>query len=157
MSERIVRDGWVVLAEDNWIVVQVGRPDACGHCAASGACAAFSGGAKTHRARARNLCRAAVGQHVRLEMEAGPLLAAAFLVYFLPALGMLAAAFAGHELAQRFFSVSPDAGAVAGAVLALVVSALLLVWRGRLRRKDEILLAAVEILDDAPPGCTGDF
>ncbi len=150
MSERIVRDGWVVSAGDGWVEVQVGRPDACGHCAASGACTAFSGSVRTHRARARNLCRASVGQRVRLEMEAGPLLAAAFVVYFLPSVAMLGAALAGYELAPRF-SLPPDAGAAAGALLALALAALFLFLRGRRQREGEPALAAVEILDDAAP------
>lgn len=149
MSERIVRDGWVISTEGEWLVVQVGRPDACGHCAASGVCTAFSNGAHIHQARARNLCCATPGQHVRLEMDAGPLLITAFFVYFFPALTMLVLAVVGHQLAPQM-AWSSDVAAAMGALIALVLWALVLVVYKR-RQPNHPLLRAVEVLDDTAP------
>ncbi len=144
MSETVVREGLVTAVQADVAVVTVGRPDACGHCAVGHACSNLGGGRK-HVARARNLCGASPGQRVRLEMEAGALIGAAFFVYFLPSLGILLFAWAGHHLGPSW-GMSPDGGAMIGAVLALGAAVTVaLVHRHRTRECPPVF-AAVEIL-----------
>ncbi len=157
MNERVVREGTVLAVEGDIARVVVGRPDACGHCAASNACHTFSGG-RRHEARARNLCGAVPGQRVRLEMDAASLLGAAFLVYFLPSLGILLFTWAGHSLGPGL-GLSEDAGGLSGAVLSLALAGAFLFLHGRGRRSHPPAFSATEILPDSPqedacPGST---
>jgi positive regulator of sigma E activity len=159
MNERVVREGTVLTVDGDIARVVVGRPDACGHCAASNACHTFSGG-RTHEARARNLCGAVPGQRVRLEMDAASLLGAAFLVYFLPSLGILLCSWAGHVFGPHL-GLSRNAGGVTGAALALAATALFLFIHSRLHRNHPPAFDATEVLPDAPqeapcPGSTRD-
>ena len=151
MEERVVREGVVTAVDGEVLKIAVGRPDACGHCAAKNACSTFSG-KRTHLARARNLCGAAVGQRVKLEMAAASLLTAAFFVYFLPSLALLLCAWAGSTWGHKL-GLSPDAGAVTGAVVALVVAALSLFIHHRLRPDRPPAFCATEILEDAGVSC----
>jgi len=155
MSETVVREGTVLFVDGDVLRVVVGRPDACGHCAAANACHTFSGG-RRHEARARNECAAAAGQRVRLEMDAAPLLRAAFLVYFLPSLGILLLAWAGHALGPGL-GLSENGGAVSGAALALAAAAVFLLIHGRRHRHSPPVFRATEILPDRPeaPPCPG--
>jgi positive regulator of sigma E activity len=148
MSETVVRQGTVLSIDGDVLRVVVGRPDACGHCAAANACHTFSGG-RRHEARARNECGAAPGQRVRLEMDAASLLGAAFLVYFLPSLGILLLALAGHNLGPAW-GVSANAGAVTGAALALGAAGLFLLLHGRRNRDRPPAFRATEILPPLP-------
>ncbi len=148
MNERVVREGTVLSVEGDLARVIVGRPDACGHCAAANACHTFSGG-RTHEARARNLCGAVEGQRVRLEMDASSLLGAAFLVYFLPSLAILLFTWAGHALGPAL-GASANAGGVAGAALALVSAAVFLFLHSRSHKNRPPAFSATEILPELP-------
>ncbi|PKN27167.1 MAG: hypothetical protein CVU65_03460 [Deltaproteobacteria bacterium HGW-Deltaproteobacteria-22] len=152
MNERVVREGTVLSVEGDLARVVVGRPDACGHCAASNACHTFSGG-RTHEARARNLCGAIAGQRVRLEMDASSLLGAAFLVYFLPSLAILLFTWAGHTLGPEL-GWSANAGGVTGAVMALASAAVFLFLHSRGHQSRPPAFSATEILPDLPQDAT---
>lgn len=86
-------EGTVIALEGGTARVRLSRREACGGCRA---CAALGPGAMV--IGARNLAGAGVGERVRLEITGPDPLRAAFLVYGVPLLGLVAGCIAGTAL-----------------------------------------------------------
>jgi positive regulator of sigma E activity len=133
LGEEPLRErGPVVRLEGPLAVVTIHRAEACGHCAASGACHALSG-SPIRELRAVNAAQAAVGDLVEVEVGTGAALRAALLTYLVPTLVLLGAALGAHALVAPRLSETAagavGAGAGLGALGLYVLAALL--WRRR--------------------------
>ncbi|MGI6308841.1 MAG: SoxR reducing system RseC family protein [Dethiobacteria bacterium] len=118
------------LVENNKALVKVQQHSACAGC---GACKGFFGDPekKGHLlVEVMNPIGAQKGEVVRLEARSQEILFAAFLLYLLPVLALLAGLFAGRGFAiSRGLSVSPDLGGLALGLTAMV--SVFLILRGQ--------------------------
>lgn len=96
--ETVTEQGEVVRLVGAHAIVQVRRAEACGHCAAAGACHAMTGSA-LRELTADNAIGAAVGDQVEIEVRAGVALRAVGWAYALPTVIVLVAAIGTYRLA----------------------------------------------------------
>ncbi len=90
--ERIIELGRVISTNGTEAVVEVGRASACSSCSAKGVCSTGSGRIST--IKVLNKCNAVQGDDVMIEITGGRAVYIAFLVYGIPVLFMMVAAFA---------------------------------------------------------------
>ena len=131
-DETVTEQGEVVRLEGDLATVVIQRAEACGHCAASGACLALSGGS-LRELTAVNGIGAAVGDRVEVSVPQGVALRAVGWAYVLPTVIVLAVALLAHRfLAPR---LSDDAAGLLSALSALAVLGLYVLgawtWRRR--------------------------
>jgi sigma-E factor negative regulatory protein RseC len=109
-------------------VVTVGRGDACGACAAKGACQTLGGPSKILEVEVDNQLGANPGDVVQLTMQESAVIKASAILYLVPALGLIFGASAGYVIAQKLeYQSDPLSilGAFTGMGLGLLLSYLL--------------------------------
>lgn len=115
------------LVEDNKALVRVHQHSSCAGC---GACMGFFGDPAEKGyllVEVMNPVGAQKGEVVRLETRSQEILYAAFLLYILPVLALLAGLFAGRNLAiSRGLAISPDLGGLALGLTVMVLVFLIL-------------------------------
>ncbi len=105
---------------ENRALVTVHRAEACHSCSVKGACSALGGQTKDLVLEAENDARAQPGDRVTLSMPQSSVVKASMVLYLLPALGLVAGAVLGREvaLAQGWIT---DPASITGSFLGLVV------------------------------------
>jgi len=109
------------------IQVTVERGEACHACAAQGACKALGGQTRDIVLLVDNDVGAAPGDRVRITMAESAVLKASFVLYLLPALGLIGGAAGGWAVAQtQGWQTDPPAivGALAGLILGFALGRL---------------------------------
>jgi sigma-E factor negative regulatory protein RseC len=124
------------LKSDNKALVKVRQHLSCGKC---GRCAGFFGDPETRDhilVEVNNPIGAKEGELVRLEAKAHEMLLAAFLLYFVPLIGLLAGVFLGRNWAiARGLAGNPDLwGLITGLVLMVVFFLFLRAQEGNFKR-----------------------
>ncbi len=120
-------------------VVTAARVEACASCSAQSTCAAMGGSSKSTEVRARNDIGARRGDRVAVALAGSAVVGAAGLLYFLPAVGLIGGAWAGHALADAS-GIDVNLGAGLGAVLALATClAVIAVVGKRLGRRQQFV------------------
>ena len=120
-------------------VVTAARVEACASCSAKSTCAAMGGSSKATEVRARNDIGARRGDRVAVALAGSAVVSAAGLLYFLPAVGLIGGAWAGHVLADAR-GISVNLGAGLGAVLALAACMVVIAVAGkRLGRRQQFV------------------
>ncbi|MBN2804751.1 MAG: SoxR reducing system RseC family protein [Deltaproteobacteria bacterium] len=102
MSSECYETGSVVeLKQGNKVIVEVNRGEACGACAAKGACQTLGGGtsAKAVFFEMINDVSAKKGDRVKISMLESAVFKASFVLYLIPALFVLFGAFMGSRVA----------------------------------------------------------
>jgi len=132
-DEHLTEQGDVVRLEGDLAIVVIRRGEACGHCAAAGACHALSGEA-LQELTATNPIGAAVGDRVEVEIREGLALRAVGWAYALPTVIVLGVALGAYRLlAPR---LSADGAGLAASAAALVALGLYVLgaWAWHRRR-----------------------
>jgi sigma-E factor negative regulatory protein RseC len=125
------------LRPGNRAVVTVHRAEACGACAAKGACQALGGQTKDLSMEVDNTLGAVPGDQVSVSLAESAVLQASAVLYLLPALGLVIGALAGRSLAPSLALTvdgSTILGAFGGLALLLGVARLLGRRMGRSNR-----------------------
>jgi len=94
-------EGWVKEVSGEKALVLTERRGECDHCLARKACHVVDDG-KEVLAHALNPIGAAVGDRVKITMKEGALLRSSFVLYFIPALGLLVGSVLGYYLGKLF-------------------------------------------------------
>jgi positive regulator of sigma E activity len=152
--DEIIEYGSVIKSEKDIITVEISRPDACGHCAAKGACETFSGGGN-HKARAKNICGAVIGDRVKIVVPTSGLLLSAFIIYFIPTAAIFSGAILGHQF-HSSMGLTDDLASILGGLTLFAFSGLF-IWLFSRGTRDKILPEAVEVLDlqeNIPKSCS---
>lgn len=109
-------DGIIIeTLKENMAKVKMGRHNECKNC---GACP----GDNTLIIEAQNLIGAKAGQRVILEVKETNMLLAAFVVYILPLLAILAGILIGYEIASKL-AYSVQEFEIGGGIVAFILSA----------------------------------
>ena len=108
------------ILSDNRVQVVVKRSEACGACAAKGACQALGGQTKDFFIELDNPIGAQCGDTVRITISESAVIRASAILYLLPAVSLLLFALVGHSLATQL-KIGNDLAAVLGALVGLVV------------------------------------
>ncbi|NLX90121.1 MAG: SoxR reducing system RseC family protein [Firmicutes bacterium] len=144
----------VELAEDDKALVRVRKNSICGNC---GRCGGLFGDPEKRQemlVEVNNPIGAKAGQMVRLEARAGEMLLAAFLLYFVPLVGLLLGIIAGRSWALNSLpSVNPDLfGLGLGLVLMVLVFLFLRLSEKRFTRgkRFKAVITAVVSEDEIP-------
>ncbi|MBN2718312.1 MAG: SoxR reducing system RseC family protein [Deltaproteobacteria bacterium] len=106
-----------IISED-LVQVVVKRSEACGACAAKGACQALGGQTKDFFLELYNPIGAKVGDTVRLTISEAAVIKASAILYLLPAVNLILFALMGNMFAPQL-GFSSDAAAVLGALIGL--------------------------------------
>ncbi len=121
MSSECLETGKVKeITSDNRAVVQVFRGEACGTCAARGACQTFGGGDLSRSVifEMDNNVDAQKGDRVEIAIDELSVLKASFVLYFIPAFFLVFGALLGDHMA-RGKVIDSDAFVLGGAVIGL--------------------------------------
>ncbi len=144
----------IELAENNKALVRVRQNLSCASC---GRCGGFFGDPEKRRdmlVEVNNPIGAKAGQLVRLEARAGEMLMAAFLLYFVPLMGLLLGIFIGRSWALNAGSaISPDLfGLGLGMVFMVLIFVFLRSAEKRMARgkRFKAVIAAVVDEDEIP-------
>ncbi len=116
-----IEEGIVARVEGDLAIVVATRAEACHKCSAKGTCTALGGTAKRTEVQATNPIGARPGDRVAVSLPGSSIVGAAGLLYFLPAVALIAGAMAGH-FGGGGAGLDPDLAAAIGAVAALLVS-----------------------------------
>ena len=101
MAGELRQTGRVIeLREDNMAVVRFQRSDACGHC---NAC--FTFGSTEADIEIDNICNAAVGDIVSIELHGGSMLKASVIAYGIPLIGLILGAVLGSRIGDIYAAV----------------------------------------------------
>ena len=114
-------------SEDGWATVVTQRKDACHSCEASQFCHALTNCAKLET-RALNKASADVGDLVMLHLSSHTLLKGAFVLYLIPALGLLTGAVAGSSFSKQLALGQTGAAiffGLAGLILGFIITAMI--------------------------------
>ena len=115
------------------------RAEACSKCGSKSTCAALGGTTSNTVVRVSNGIGASVGDRVAVTLPGSSVVGAAGLLYFFPAVALIAGAGGGHMAAESL-GVNPDVGTGVGGLLLLVISfALVAVVGRRLGRKSTFI------------------
>ena len=106
------------ITSERKVQVVIKRSEACGACAAKGACQALGGRTKDFFLELDNPIGAQVGDTVRITVSEAAVVRASAILYLLPAVSLILFALLGNALATRF-GVSSDVASVSGAALGL--------------------------------------
>ncbi len=137
MTGDCLENGLVRTIAGNQAVVVVTRTEACGACAARGACHALGGEKEDLALTLDNEIGAQEGDTVAIRMPSDAIVRISAILYLVPALALLSFATCGFLLASQA-GIAGDTGTIVGAVAGLLsgfgASRLL---GTRLRRKGE--------------------
>jgi positive regulator of sigma E activity len=114
-------------SEDGWATVVTQRKDACHSCEASQFCNALTNCNKLET-RALNKVGAGVGDLVTIHLSSHTVLKGALVFYLIPALGLLAGAFAGSDFSKQLALGETGAAilfGLAGLVLGFIITAMI--------------------------------
>jgi len=114
-------------SEDGWATVVTQRKDACHSCEASQFCNALTN-CNTLETKALNKAGSAVGDQVTIHLSSHMVLKAAFVLYLIPALGLLMGAVAGSGLSKRLAIGETGAAlffGLAGLILGFMITAMI--------------------------------
>jgi sigma-E factor negative regulatory protein RseC len=114
-------------SEDGWATVVTQRKDACHSCEASQFCNALTNCNKLET-RALNKVGAGVGDLVTIHLSSHTVLKGALVLYLIPALGLLAGAFAGSDFSKQLALGETGAAilfGLAGLVLGFIITAMI--------------------------------
>lgn len=143
------------LTGDNKALVKVRQHLSCGGC---GRCAGFFGDPKERDhllVEVNNPIGAQKGELVRLEAKAYEVILAAFLLYFVPLLGLLAGVFLGRGWAiSRRLAGNPDLwGLFTGLILMVLIFLFLRVQEGKFKRgkRFKAMITSVVSEEEIPP------
>jgi len=135
--------------------VTIERGEACGSCAAQGACKALGGQTKDLVLTVENGIGARLGDRVQLTLAESAVLKASAVLYLLPALSLVGGAAGGWALAQRM-AWSSDPTSIAGAAIGLVVGLLLAKLIGSRLSKDRTFTPRLTAITGRTEGTAGD-
>ncbi len=153
-------EGVVVALDGEYALVSNQRKGGCGGCQSEATCGIFSGGPgkNTVTMRVRNPIQAEIGERVVLEMAAGYLHRASFVVYGVPIIAMMLAGVLGRSLALTLgVGDSESIGALSGlAALSLSFYGL---YRYNLRIQDDpnrhpVITRVIETDPDPVDACS---
>jgi sigma-E factor negative regulatory protein RseC len=137
MTGDCLENGHVQTVSGNQAVVVVTRTEACGACAARGACHALGGQKEDLAFTLDNEIGAQEGDTVAIRMPSDAIVRISAILYLVPALALLAGAAGGFMLASSA-GWEGDAGTIVGAVAGLLSGFGLSRLLGtRLRRRGE--------------------
>ncbi len=143
------------LLPDGEAVVTATRAEACASCSSQGTCAAMGGSGSATTVRAQNPIAARRGDRVAVSLAGSAIVGAAGLLYFLPALGLIGGAWAGHSVAAAQ-GVDPNLGAAIGAGGTLLLAGLLIATLGRrLGQRRHFVPRITRVLVPAGPSVEG--
>ncbi len=134
MSSECLETGKVKeITSDNRAVVQVFRGEACGTCAARGACQTFGGGvsSKSIIFEMTNTVNAQKGDKVEIAINESSVLKASFVLYFIPAFFLVFGALLGDHMAGEKI-IDSDTFVLSGAVIGLSTGFLITYLAGKL-------------------------
>ena len=95
------KKAWVTDVNGNgWAQVVIDRGDTCNHCEASEFCHSISNCSKM-KTKVLNKADATVGDLVAIELNSKTLYKSAFVLYLVPAIGLLAGAISGDGLSEN--------------------------------------------------------
>lgn len=139
----MTQQGKVISAEGDFVTVSVVRTSACEGCKQKKLCSGTSGecGGKTIEVKAKNTCRANVGQTVLLESDSKVILFLSFCIFIVP----IILAFAAYFTAYALFA-EKSAAYIASAVMFLLPAIFIAVYFDR-RIKKHPYVEAVKIID----------
>jgi sigma-E factor negative regulatory protein RseC len=133
-------------------VVTATRAEACAGCSTQGTCSAMGGSGSATTVRALNTIAARRGDRVAVSLAGSAIVGAAGVLYFLPAVGLMGGAWAGHAVATTR-QADPNLGTALGALAALGISlALIAAFGRRLGRRRHFVPRITRVL---VPGGTG--
>ena len=124
-SSKVCNELGIVTAlkPENRVLVRIGRAEACHSCASKGACTTLGGQTQDVFLEVENTLNVTVGDQVALTLSESSVLKASAVLYLMPALMLMAGAFVGVFLAQRF-GWNKDSTALAGTGVGLVLGLL---------------------------------
>ncbi|CAI8885334.1 MULTISPECIES: SoxR reducing system RseC family protein [Methylococcus] len=134
----IEEEAIVTQVEEHAIWVEKFRKSACGSCA--GGCStslvARLLGGKPLRLRVATEARVAPGDRVIIGVEEGALLAGSFRMYLFPLFSLIGGALLGKLLAAQGLSATAEAGSIAGGLVGLGLTLVLLKYCPSLQRQN---------------------
>jgi len=114
-------------SEDGWATVVTQRKDACHSCEASQFCHALTDCSKLET-KALNKVGAGVGDLVTIHLSSHTVLKGAFVLYLIPALGLLTGAVAGSDFSKQLALGETGVAilfGMAGLVLGFIITAMI--------------------------------
>lgn len=132
---------------NNRVEIVIERSEACGSCAAKGACKALGGQTKDFSITLDNPLNAKKGQTVQLTLSEIAVVKASVILYLVPAVMLIVCSFLGYKMAPQF-SFSKDDASIVGAVLGLgfgFLASFLLAKRAE--KKKEIIPVITKIIE----------
>lgn len=144
-AKQMQEEGVVRSLHGGLAQVESVQSEACATCGARGACHAM-GGEKTRLVTALNQAKAQVGDRVMISMPRNAVLGASFLVYLVPALGLILGASLGNSLAPGW-GWEPQTGAVVFGLAGLLATWLMVsLLSKRLAKNKNFTVRIVRVL-----------
>ena len=125
-----IEEGIVTRVNGAEAEVTATRAEACSKCGSKSTCAALGGTSSNTVVRVSNEVGASVGDRVAVTLPGSSVVGAAGLLYFFPAVALIAGAGGGHVAAESL-GINPNVGTGVGGLLMLVISFALVALVGR--------------------------
>lgn len=125
-----IEEGIVARVQGGDAIIIATRADACAKCTAKDGCAAIGGAPTRTEVRATNDIGASPGDRVAVSLPGSSVIGAAGVLYFMPALALIAGALGGHH-GGGALGLDVNLGAALGALLGLGASLGLVALIGR--------------------------
>lgn len=143
----MMEEGRVIKADTGKILVEVEAGDSCEGCAMGHSCVLMEG-ARRRRIWMENTLGARVGDRIRFDIHPGAVMLGSALHYALPVALLLGGIVAGALLGPRA-GLESEIASIAGGVVGIAFSALLIAVLSALARKKSVLVPRLlDILPD---------
>ena len=138
------------LGPENRVFVTVKRSEACRSCSAHGACTALGGQTKDLVLTVENTIGAEPGDQVSISLSEASVVKASFVLYLIPAVGLIAGALTGRLFAPEL-GWSDDPASIAGSAAGLAGGLLITRMLGkRMSRSGRYMPKLVAIIGRPP-------